>query len=145
MTKAELSVPSLRGHSWKDAIGIWGGFVMAIFFAAMLSANPLGLLVRMLPAEQVTREFVVLEAKREGSKYKKTALELSLPPSPQFYAVDLAKRVFGEIPRIQPGDRVKFELLENRFGAYVTRFEVMPAASREPAPDAPEAGSGVGK
>lgn len=109
----------------KDALGVGLGAMMAIYAAAALSGNTLGLLVRAIPGNEVTREFVVVESKRSGSSFKSTKLELSSLSDSRFYEVILSKRVFGEIPRISPGDRVKFEAVENIFGTYVNHFVIV--------------------
>ena len=97
---------------------------MATYAAAALSGNTLGLLVRALPSKVVVREFVVVKAKTSGSNYKSTELELSSPSDQQFHEVVLSKRIFGEIPKIKPSDKVRLEAFENIFGVYVIRFSI---------------------
>ncbi len=111
-------------RTWKEVLGVGLGVLMAIYLAAALSGNTLGLLVRAIPGKKVVLEFVVVESKASGSNFKATKLVLSSPSDQQFYEVVLSKRVFGEIPKIKPGDRFKIEAVENLLGTYVNRFAV---------------------
>jgi hypothetical protein len=124
MTQQQWSAVRNRTlRTWKEVLGVVLGLLMAIYAAAALSGNTLGLLVRAIPGKEVVRELVVVKSKTSGSSFKATKLELSSSDQ-QFYEVALSKRIFGEIPKIKPGDKIKFETVENLFGTYVTRFEI---------------------
>lgn len=122
--KQWAAVRSRTFRTWKDTLGFGIGLLMATYAAAALSGNTLGLLVRLVPGQEVTREFSVVKAKSSGSNFKATELELSLPSDPQFYEIVLSKRIFGELPKIRPGDVVRFEAVENIFGTYVLRVSI---------------------
>ena len=129
-----LSTPeqlkSAKGASlknWKDCTGIILGLLMFIYASAELSANTFGLLVKIYPGTSFQREMTVVSSKGTGSRYRAIEVELLAVPEQQRYEVTFSKRVFGELPKLQPGDSLRIEGKQNLFGSYIHNFAVIGA------------------
>jgi hypothetical protein len=125
MTRSQWDAVRARTlRTWKEVLGVVLGLMMAVYLAATLSGNTLGLLARLAPGNEIVRDLVVVNSKNSGSNFKAVELQLVSPTDQQFYEIILSKRVFGELPRVVPGDVIRFEAIENIFGIYVTEFSI---------------------
>lgn len=109
-------------RSWKDAAGFLLGLLLAIYAAAALSANTLGLLARSFLARTTVLDLVVTKASDPGRK----ALELKLASTSdsQRYEITLSKRLFPGLRRFEQGEMVRLEAIEGILGVYVTKISM---------------------
>jgi hypothetical protein len=115
-------------QGWKNTLGVLLGLLMAVYAAASLSANTLGLIVKALPGEHFSRDFVVTMAKTTGSNFKAVELELQSPSNQHSYEITLSNRPFGTLPTFKPGDLIRFEGTQNLFGSYVSHVTALTMA-----------------
>lgn len=109
-------------RSWKDVAGFLLGLLLAIYAAAALSANTLGLLARSFPAQTTVLDLVVTKASGPGRKALE--LELASTSGSQRYEITLSKRLFPGLRRFEPGEMVRLEAIEGLLGVYVTKISI---------------------
>ena len=107
----------------KDWIGGLLGILMFVYVGAWLSANSLGLLVKLFPNEPCSIQVNVLNVENQGSKYKSIALDLKSQVDGKIYYLTLSKKIF-DYPEIKSGDKMTLQGKQNIFGIYIESFKV---------------------
>jgi hypothetical protein len=123
ITAKERRVISALFSGWKDIAGTVAGIAMFAYFAAELSANTFGSLVKVFPGQSYMQRFEVMNTESAGSKYKSVTLELRSQSHRQAFYLTLSKRLF-DYPQFNGGEVLMLKGKQNFFGVYVDDVEL---------------------
>jgi hypothetical protein len=117
------SVSNTIQYKPKDWLGAFLGVLLFSFTTGWLSANILGVMVKLTPSASCIIEAEVIHAKSYGSRNKSMRLDLKTKIDGSIYYLSLSERQF-KYPNFKIGDSLTLKCKQNFFGVYVEDFSI---------------------